>query len=247
MREWLSNRGPVAWVGMCVVALIAAFVWSTDAFAQEAAHDVPQSRHFAPHLHASDEFTADDPRYGLLTPIPEDGYIPPSVRLVEQQSEAQRAYRAKMRGYRQQIRRIRHEHFGEMRVAEIRREGLDRIRQFTDPAAFAVLIEELSDQNDDVVLGVLDHFQSQGEAGQGALARVALAHDDDAIRNEATRRLDTPPAAPVLFQLDRALPQRQRPCGEPRGAPGQSARRRGGDSTSDHAPDRSPAIAIRTP
>lgn len=193
----------LACIGIAVLATVAHM--SAPAAAHGAPNTVPKARQFAPDLRDPADYIPEDPRYGLLTPIPEDGNIAPIVRLVQDVDAAQRGDGAAMRETRKTIRRIRHEHFGSVRAAKIREQGIERIKSFTDPAVFGVLIEELNDQDDDVLLGLLDHFASLGEAGQGALAQVAIGHEDPAIRNEATRRLNTQTEAPVLFVLDQAL------------------------------------------
>ena len=107
--------------------------------------------------------------------------------------------------YAAQIRRIRREYLGRMRVAELRERGMDELRMLTDPAAFMPLIEELSGQKDDVRLAVLDHFAGQGDDGQAALAWVAIHDAGEAFRHEAQRRMVTPAPDPVLRVLDIAL------------------------------------------
>ncbi len=54
-------------------------------------------------------------------------------------------------------------------------------------------------------LAVLDHFAARGDAGQAALARVAIFDEDDGIRHEASRRMVAPASDPVLRVLDEGL------------------------------------------
>lgn len=145
-----------------------------------------------------------DPRYGILTPLPETG-LPPILTMRDGPTSDELAYRARLRGYEKQINRIRYEHFGPIKVERIRREGIEELREFTDPAAFRPLIERLADEADDVRLAVLDHLAAQGELGEAALAWTAIYDKDAAIRHEATRRLTKPAAPAVLQVLDTAL------------------------------------------
>jgi hypothetical protein len=141
---------------------------------------------------------------GLLTPLPETG-IPPLVHLVPGQRAEDLARRAEIRQYAQQIRQIRHRYLGPNRSAQLRAEGLAQLKEFTDPAAMVPLVQELRGMDDEVQLAVLDHLAASGDAGQGALAWVAIADEDEAIRHEATTRLTTPAAPPVAALLDQGL------------------------------------------
>lgn len=154
----------------------------------------------------SDAEIARDPTVGLLTPI--EGGLPPIYHKLTEMSAEELRYRAKARKYAQQIRLIRHRHFGQIRAAEIRAAGTAQIREFTDPAAFRPLIDELERERDDVRLPLLDHFAEQGDHGQAALAWLAMFDKDAAIRHEALRRLRAPAADPVLYLVDGALRSR---------------------------------------
>ncbi len=150
-------------------------------------------------------WTQDDPRYGLLTPIPDRGAVPPIVEMLDGPTADELRYRARVRQYAKQIRQIRHTYLGNKRAEELRAEGIKRLREFTDPAAFKPLITELEREEQDVRLAVLDHFTEQGEPGQAALAWVAITDHDGAIRHEATRLMTRPASRPVLAVLDSAL------------------------------------------
>jgi hypothetical protein len=113
--------------------------------------------------------------------------------------------RAAARGYAKQIRAIRHKHFGDVKVESIRKAGIELLREFTDPAAFAPMIEELKREKDDVRLAVLDHFAQHDDEGQAALAYVAIYDENPAMRNEAMRRMVSPAPEPVRYVLNAAL------------------------------------------
>jgi hypothetical protein len=110
-----------------------------------------------------------------------------------------------VRQYAKQIRVIRYKYLGRKKVESIRAEGIEQLREFTDPAAFRPLIEELAREADDVRLAMLDHFAEQGDTGQAALAWVAIHDRDAAIRDEAARRMSTPAPGAVLMVLDASL------------------------------------------
>ena len=148
-----------------------------------------------------------DPRYGLLSPIPDRGGVPLIIDLLSNPAEGQIASRARGRQFTRQIRAIRHEHLGKIRNPQSQSEGIAQLREFTDPAAYMPLIRELTDETDDVRLALLDHFANLSEYGQAALAWMAIYDHDPAIRNEALLRMASPPQRPVLNVLDQALRQ----------------------------------------
>lgn len=154
----------------------------------------------------------EDPRYGLLTPLPETGGIPAIYDELYGPSEQELAFRAQSRAYRQQLRKLKHEYFRSTRRKDQIREGLEQVREFTDPAAYRPMLEVFDDAPDAVRLAILDHLAAQGEYGQAALAWfVANADkDDEAMVHEATMRLseklsDGLTPQPVLQVLDSAL------------------------------------------
>ena len=145
------------------------------------------------------------PPVGLLTPIAANGGLPAIHSKMYDITAEQIAARAKVRGYAKQIAKIRHEHFGNVKVPAIRQQGIEQLKQFVDPAAFRALIEELAREADDVRLAMLDHFAMQGEEGQAALGWVAIYDKDRAIQNEALKRMVAPANEPVKFLLNKAL------------------------------------------
>jgi hypothetical protein len=149
-----------------------------------------------------------DPRYGLLTPMPDRGGLPPLVELLNAPTETELAHRARVREYTAQIRAIRHKYFGGKRLTAIRSQGIAELREFTDAAALRPMWMELRKEQDDVRLAVLDHLAALGADGQAALAWAVIYHmdgGDAAIRHEAVKRLSTPASPPVLAVLDSAL------------------------------------------
>jgi hypothetical protein len=150
-------------------------------------------------------WTQSDPRYGFLTPLPDHGAVPPIVEAALRPTRQELDFRARSRDYARQIRRIRHEYLGAVRVRVLRDQGIAELLKLDHPAAFKPLIDELKREQDDVRLAVLDHFAGHGEDGQAALAWVAIHDDDERFRHEATRRLVAPASKPVLRVLDQGL------------------------------------------
>lgn len=158
-----------------------------------------------PEVPAAPSTTQEDPRYGLLTPIPEQGGLPPIYSKLYGITAEELRHRAQVRDYTRQIRQIRQKHFGSLKSENLRAQGMAQLSEFTDPASFIPLISELANERDDVRLALLDHFKSQGEEGQAALAHVVIYDKDTAIRNEALRRMTAPAPQPVLYMVDQAL------------------------------------------
>jgi hypothetical protein len=146
-----------------------------------------------------------DPRYGLLSPLPETGGVPPIVQLMHGPGPAEIERRKLEREYEKQIRRIAYEHLGKIRVPETRARGIAAICELDDPVAFMPMIEVLAGEADDVRLAMVDHFAACGKEGQAALAWVAIHDKDPGLRAEARSRLGEPAPAPVLRVLDGAL------------------------------------------
>jgi len=113
--------------------------------------------------------------------------------------------RAEAREYRRQIREVLYRYLGRKKALEIRQEGIDRLREFTDPAAFVPLIEETRDEQDDVKLALLEHLAQQGEWGQAALAWIVINERNEAMHYEALKRITKPASDPVLAVIDAGL------------------------------------------
>lgn len=145
-----------------------------------------------------------DPTVGLLTPIPETG-VPPIYSKMYDLTAEQIAVRGKMRDYAKQIAHIKYKCFGPVKAQDVRQKGIEQLQEFTDPAAFQPMIEQLVREADDVRLAMLDHFARQGDEGQAALGWVAIFDKDLAIRNEALKRMVAPAGDAVKYLLNRAL------------------------------------------
>ena len=110
--------------------------------------------------------------------------------------------------WQDRIKQIIREHFGSGHSRARRQDGLNRIREITDPAAFQPMLELLHSEEDDVRLVMLEHFLANGEAGQAALAWAAVYSGDVALRYEATRRIKRPACRSVLAVIDGSLRSR---------------------------------------
>jgi hypothetical protein len=89
-----------------------------------------------------------------------------------------------------EIRRLRLKHFGQLRNTAIRQEGLLKLRQYTDPALFPLMVDVFAREQDDVRFAVLDILSdSATPEGDAALAWQAVFGRDSIIREESTARL----------------------------------------------------------
>ncbi|MCA9284173.1 MAG: hypothetical protein KDA22_03090 [Phycisphaerales bacterium] len=144
----------------------------------------------------------------LLTPLPRTGAVPSMAPPADGLSLEELQARAKLRNYAGQIRALARRCFGARRPTALREKGLAELREFTDPAAFIPMFEELADQDSAIRAAVLDHFASQGDAGQAALSYVAIHADDKALRADAIVRIISPTPPAVLRVIDAGLRDR---------------------------------------
>lgn len=119
--------------------------------------------------------------------------IGPDTTFTPRQTDAEREYaaaRKKIRVMEQELRKLRRAHFGTIRRADIRQEGLGKLRTYTDPAIFASLIEIFKNDGEDVRLAVLDVFtDAKSDSGDAALAWVAMTDREPSVRSAALDRL----------------------------------------------------------
>ncbi len=159
----------------------------------------------------------DDPRYGLLSPLPETGGIPAIYNMLHGPSEAELAHRAKAREYEKQFRLLKRDYFQSLKNEKAVRNGLAELAEFTDPAAFQPMLEVFADSPEPILLAIFDQLAAQGPYGLAALSGYVIQNAGDkaedrelALCNEATMLLseqlkDTATPAPVLQVLDSGL------------------------------------------
>jgi hypothetical protein len=142
---------------------------------------------------------SDPPR-----PLPRSGAVPP---ITSGQPPFPTSGHPDLDVWRERIEELKRRHFGSNRNRALREEGLAELGRITDHLAFQPMIEVLAGEDDEVLLTMLEHFARQGEAGQAALAWVAINGASRSLRYEATLRIGIPAVRPVLVLLDRALRQ----------------------------------------
>jgi hypothetical protein len=89
-----------------------------------------------------------------------------------------------------ELRKIRAQYIRGVRNTEIRQIGLHKIRQFTDPAAFPVMLEVFRRDGDDVIATILDHLAEQrSDEADTVLAWTAVFDEKENLRAAASDRL----------------------------------------------------------
>ncbi len=90
----------------------------------------------------------------------------------------------------QEMRRIRHTHFGPIKKTAIRQAGIAQLRHYTDPAVFPALLSVFEREGQDVRLAILDHLADQASVqGDSTLAWAAVFDRSKPMRAAATERL----------------------------------------------------------
>lgn len=112
---------------------------------------------------------------------------------IDPQSDAAKKYEeqaAARKKAEKDIRKLRLKHFGSIKNTAIRQEGLLKLRQYTDPALFPLMLDVFAREQDDVRFAVLDILaDSATPEGDAALAWQTIFAGDETIREESTARL----------------------------------------------------------
>lgn len=124
---------------------------------------------------------------------------------IDPNSDAAREYMAQQEARERtekELRKLRFAHF-ETTHAPTRAEGIEKLKQYNDPALFPLLIDIFAREDSDVRLAVLDMFASQqGPEGDAALTWEALFDSQQLVRDEAMLRMQD-----RLRASDGALPE----------------------------------------
>ncbi len=89
------------------------------------------------------------------------------------------------------LRQLRFKYFSGSKSPAVRQEGILKLREYTDPALFPLMIQLFRREHAEVRLAVLDMFRdSQSEEGDAALAWVAVQDPEAGYRGAAMERLN---------------------------------------------------------
>lgn len=105
-----------------------------------------------------------------------------------EETEVERAER--LREVRREMQQIRAEHIRRGRGERSRQVAIEKIRGYTDPDVFGVLIDVFLGEHEQIDGGVLDHFADlESEEGDATLAWLAIFRKEREIREGAQQRL----------------------------------------------------------
>lgn len=150
--------------------------------------------------------TADEPQAppspSAARPAPQgdDSFVDTSgvpewiARIAEDPSSPESKKYAAQRKTRLQLERelkkVRAEYFRATKNAETRQVGISKLRQYTDPALFPLLVDLFKNEDRDVRAALLDHFVDQEtDEADATLAWGAVFDDDPWYREEAQSRV----------------------------------------------------------
>lgn len=142
-------------------------------------------------------------RIGTTVSAPASILAPPMIPRVP----AMRPFDAMGAAIEKDVRRIRAEYLGSHRNANTRRHGLEALSTYTQAAAVPPLLDVLLEEDEDVRAWLFDHLANRVESGigQGALTHLAIYHEEESIRAEASSFLKAPGSDHSRFHLDLAM------------------------------------------
>lgn len=112
---------------------------------------------------------------------------------VDPDSPAGKAYAAaqkKRLAVEKELKTIRAKHFKTMKNVEIRQAGIGKLKSYTDPATFPLLLEIFAFEDHDVREAILDHLTDQETDEADAVIAWGAVHDEDKwFREEAGKRV----------------------------------------------------------
>lgn len=116
-----------------------------------------------------------------------DGLQPAKKKLIADQMRTTSQRRADME---RELKKLRFDYFRTPKGDQARAEGIEKIKGYTDPIIFPAMIEIFRTEGMDVRQAVMDHLAAQKhDAGDAALAWIAVYDKDEAMRGSARERL----------------------------------------------------------
>lgn len=104
--------------------------------------------------------------------------------------EAERLWNKRRYDTLQELRRIRGQHFHNIKDDAKRSAGIAKVRALTDPAGFGPMLDVLEGERDDVLLAMVDVFdQDKGNAGEAALIAALFELESPAARQSARTKV----------------------------------------------------------
>lgn len=125
-------------------------------------------------------------------PIPADdqAVAPQGEMSAADREKAMLAYNKRRVELDRELRKLRARHFGPIRKAEIRQEGILKLRDYSEPQAVPLMVQIFDREGPDVTDAVADHLASLKRAdADTSLAWVSAHSTNEAFRAAATVRL----------------------------------------------------------
>lgn len=110
--------------------------------------------------------------------------LDPSTPAMQKYREQQRARAAADKA----LRKLRLAHFGNIGNEGLRQEGIVKLREYTNPALFPLMVDIFANEKADVRRALLDHFyDSASPEGDGSLAWLAMFSRNADTRDQAMK------------------------------------------------------------
>ncbi|MEQ8843695.1 MAG: hypothetical protein RIB58_02485 [Phycisphaerales bacterium] len=130
------------------------------------------------------------PAPSTLPPVEDPATIAPAANPEQDLQDALRDYRSRQKQLETELRRIRHTYFRNPRAQDLRAAGIEKLKQYNDPAIFEPMIEIFARSGDDVVQAIIDHLATlQTPEALATIAWTALFDDHPRRRSMASDTL----------------------------------------------------------
>ncbi len=124
------------------------------------------------------------------SPEPMKAVGKPSQKAIE--IEAERQWNKRRYDTLVELRKIRGQHFHNIKDDAKRSAGIAKLKTLTDPAGFGPMLDVLDGERDDVLLAMVDVFdQDKGNAGEAALIAALFDLESPAARQSARTKIST--------------------------------------------------------
>lgn len=113
---------------------------------------------------------------------------------IDPDSQAARQYASHQKSRataEKQLRKIRFQHFGQMKNQQVRQAGLVKLREYADPAIFPSLVRVFEREAADVKAALIDQFSEAAcPEGDAAIAWIGVFDADPEVRAMASKHLE---------------------------------------------------------
>lgn len=165
------------WTKLLAATISMAGMWHAPAWAEEPAEKTQQPAVPAVEDHPADEQV--DPWIKKLSDDPNDPLV-----------KKYAAARKERLNIEREMKLIRAHYFRGIRKPEIRQKGIDKLKAYTDPSVYPLLLDLFDNEGDDVHAAILDQLAAQKtDVADATIAWAAAFSKDESYRHRATDRL----------------------------------------------------------